>query len=64
MRRSQLARLEHPYPHVKQPPVLQKGGYAALESTFLYRRLPVVSGEAERLGDELGRALKRILKEA
>ena len=43
---------------------IQKGGYAALESTFLYRRLPVVSGEAERLGDELGRALKRILTEA
>ena len=37
------------------------GTYAALESTFLYKRLPVVPGEAERLGEELGSALERIL---
>lgn len=40
---------------------IKKGAYAALESTFLYKRLPVVPGEAERLGEEMGRALKNIL---
>ena len=40
-----------------------QGGYAALESTYLYRRLPVEPGEAERLGEALGEALKSILAE-
>ena len=40
---------------------ISRGTYAALESTFLYKRLPVVPGEAERLGEEMGRALKEIL---
>ena len=40
---------------------ISRGSYAALESTFLYKRLPVVPGEAERLGEEMGRALKRLL---
>ena len=38
-----------------------RGSYAALESTFLYKRLPVVPGEAERLGSVLGHALKNAL---
>ena len=41
---------------------IKRGAYAALESTFLYKRLPVVPGEAERLGEEMGKALKTILK--
>lgn len=40
---------------------ISRGSYAALESTFLYKRLPVVPGEAERLGEEMGNALKHIL---
>ena len=40
---------------------IKRGAYAALESTFLYKRLPVVPGEAERLGEEMGLALSRIL---
>ena len=32
---------------------IARGAYAALESTFLYKRLPVVPGEAERLGEKL-----------
>lgn len=40
---------------------IKRGAYAALESTFLYKRLPVVPGEAERIGEEMGIALKRIL---
>ena len=40
---------------------IKRGAYAALESTFLYKRLPVVPGEAERLGEEMGRALKTLL---
>jgi len=40
---------------------ISRGTYAALESTFLYKRLPVVPGEAERLGEEAGIALERIL---
>jgi len=43
---------------------IAQGGYAALESTYLYRRLPVVPGEAERLGETLGHALKDIMEEA
>ena len=37
---------------------IERGAYAALESTFLYHRLPVLPGEAERLGHELGARLK------
>ena len=40
---------------------IKRGAYAALESTFLYKRLPVVPGEAERIGQEMGDALKIIL---
>ena len=40
---------------------IARGAYAALESTFLYKRLPVVPGEAERLGHEMGKELARIL---
>ena len=40
---------------------IKRGAYAALESTFLYKRLPVVPGEAERIGEEMGAALKQIL---
>jgi len=40
---------------------ISRGTYAALESTFLYKRLPVVPGEAERLGEQLGEAMARIL---
>jgi len=40
---------------------IKRGAYAALESTFLYKRLPVVPGEAERIGEEMGKALKNIL---
>lgn len=40
---------------------ISRGTYAALESTFLYKRLPVVPGEAERLGAQMGTALERIL---
>ena len=43
---------------------IDQGGYAALESTYLYRRLPVMPGEAERLGEAMGQALKTILSEA
>ena len=43
---------------------IRQGGYAALESTFLYRRLPVEAGEAERLGEALGLAVKDMLSEA
>ena len=41
---------------------IARGAYAALESTFLYKRLPVVPGEAERLGQDMGHALERIMK--
>ncbi len=40
---------------------IKRGAYAALESTFLYKRLPVVPGEAERIGEEMGSALKQLL---
>ena len=40
---------------------IAREAYAALESTFLYKRLPVVPGEAERLGHEMGKELARIL---
>jgi len=41
---------------------IAREAYAALESTFLYKRLPVVPGEAERLGQDMGHALERIMK--
>ncbi len=41
---------------------IAREAYAALESTFLYKRLPVVPGEAERLGQNMGRALERIMQ--
>ena len=41
---------------------IAREAYAALESTFLYKRLPVVPGEAERLGEETGRRLREILQ--
>ena len=37
---------------------IDRGAYAALESTFLYKRLPAQAGEAERLGTALGTALR------
>lgn len=37
---------------------IARGAYAALESTFLYKRLPALEGEAERLGETLGKLLK------
>lgn len=36
---------------------IARGAYAALESTFLYKRLPVLPGEAERLSDCMADAL-------
>ena len=42
---------------------ISRGTYAALESTFLYKRLPVVPGEAERLGEEMGAAIERVFHE-
>ena len=41
---------------------IAREAYAALESTFLYKRLPVVPGEAERLGEDMGRQLKEIIQ--
>ena len=41
---------------------IRRGAYAARESAFLYGRLPAAPGEAERLGEEMGRALARCLK--
>ena len=40
---------------------ISRGTYAALESTFLYKRLPVVPGEAERLGEAVGKEMEIIL---
>lgn len=33
---------------------IQRKSYAALESFFLYKRLPPIAGEAERLGQDIG----------
>ena len=41
---------------------IAREAYAALESTFLYKRLPVVPGEAERLGEDMGHQLKEIIQ--
>lgn len=37
---------------------IERGAYAAWESVFLYKRLPISPGEAERLGTEIGKALR------
>ena len=37
---------------------IERGAYAAIESTFLYKRLPCLTGEAERLGEAVGRKVK------
>lgn len=39
---------------------ISRGAYASLESTFLYKRLPVSPGEAERLGMVLGENLVKV----
>lgn len=39
---------------------IARGAYAALESTFLYKRLPGIPGEAERIGEEAGRLLANL----
>lgn len=38
---------------------IERGAYAAIESTFLYKRLPCLPGEAERLGESVGQKLKQ-----
>lgn len=38
---------------------IARGAYAALESSFLYKRVPAMPGEAERLGETLGFALQK-----
>lgn len=43
---------------------IERESYAALESAFLYKRLPALSGEAERLGRELGAALRNTMGNA
>ncbi len=37
---------------------IERGAYAAWESVFLYKRLPIAPGEAERLGREIGKAIR------
>ena len=39
---------------------IEQGNYAALESTYLYKRLPVLPGEAERLGEALAEMLEEM----
>ena len=34
-----------------------RGSYASKDAFFLYRRIPTLRGEAERLGKELGEKL-------
>ncbi len=41
---------------------IARGAYAALESAYLYKRLPVLAGEAERLSDALAEKLKSVLR--
>jgi Neutral/alkaline non-lysosomal ceramidase. len=43
---------------------MAKSSYAALESTFLYKRLPPQLGEAERLGISIGLSLKQSQEDA
>ena len=40
---------------------IEGGSYAARESIFLYKRMPVLPGEAERLGHDVGTALRDLL---
>ena len=40
---------------------IEHGSYASSDAFFLYKRLPPLPGEAERLGEEMGKALERIL---
>ncbi len=40
-----------------------RGSYASRDAFFLYRRIPTLRGEAERLGEELGKKLADALKE-
>ena len=40
-----------------------RGSYASKDAFFLYRRIPTLRGEAERLGEELGQKLAAALKE-
>ena len=42
---------------------MRRGAYAALESTYLYRRLPYAPGEAERLGAAIGDGLEAWIEE-
>ena len=39
-----------------------RGSYASKDAFFLYRRIPTLRGEAERLGEELGKKLADALK--
>ena len=39
-----------------------RGSYASKDAFFLYRRIPTLRGEAERLGQELGKKLAEALK--
>ncbi len=40
---------------------IEQGSYAAFESTFLYKRLPIQPGEAERIGEQLAALLKEAI---
>ena len=42
---------------------IERGAYAALESTYLYKSLPVLPGEAERLGRTAAEQIGAILKD-
>ena len=39
-----------------------RGSYASKDAFFLYRRIPTLRGEAERVGEELGNKLAAALK--
>ncbi len=39
-----------------------RGSYASKDAFFLYRRIPTLRGEAERLGEDLGEKLRNALK--
>ena len=39
-----------------------RGSYASKDAFFLYRRIPTLRGEAERLGEALGEKLRNALK--
>ena len=42
---------------------IRQGGYAALESTYLYKRLPILPGEAERIGEAVAAEIRAIRQE-